>query len=299
MHFLKIAPKLYLIPLEQALPGFTGFIGAWLHKGEKTFLVDVGPAATIPILLNALETLEVRSIDAILLTHIHIDHAGGIGDMVSGFPDTPVVCHAAGIPHLMNPDRLWEGSLKALGPIAEAYGPFRPVSPTLLMDAELFSEHEILPILTPGHSPHHVSYRFGPFLFAGEAGGVFLNFADGDFYLRPATPHRFFLETSVRSIDTLLETPHEMLCYGHFGMTRLTPRVLHAHRHQLFRWADVIRQEMHKDQKDDLDRRCFIRLLAEDPLLAGWKRLEGAVQEREREFLLNSIHGFCRYLETS
>ena len=299
MHLIQITPKLYLIPLDQAIPGFTGFIGAWFYKGEKTFLVDVGPAATIPILLNALETLDVRNIDAILLTHIHIDHAGGIGDMVSEFPDTPVVCHAAGIPHLIDPTRLWEGSLKALGPIAEAYGPIRPVPAVLLMDAEQFSEYEIMPILTPGHSPHHVSYQFGPFLFAGEAGGVFLDFAAGDFYLRPATPHRFFLETSVQSIDTLLATPHEMLCYGHFGMTRQTPRVLHAHRHQLFTWAEVIRQEMQKDQDDDVVRRCLIRLLAEDPLLAGWKRLARVVQEREQEFLYNSIHGFRKYLEIS
>ena len=85
---------------NQDLPGFTSFIGSWIYKGKKTFLVDVGPAATIPVLVKSLEVLEVSHLDAILLTHIHIDHAGGIGDLSLLFPDTPIVCHETGIQHL-------------------------------------------------------------------------------------------------------------------------------------------------------------------------------------------------------
>ena len=79
----ELAKNLWLIPLNYKLTGFTSFIGAWLYKGEKTFVVDVGPAATVPVLLKALDELGVRRLDAVLLTHIHIDHAGGIGDFVS------------------------------------------------------------------------------------------------------------------------------------------------------------------------------------------------------------------------
>ena len=50
MKLIKVAPKLYLVPLDQDLPGFTSFIGAWIYKGKKTFLVDVGPASTVPML---------------------------------------------------------------------------------------------------------------------------------------------------------------------------------------------------------------------------------------------------------
>ncbi len=121
MNIIEIAPKLSLIPLDQDIPGFGSFIGSWLYKGEKTFLVDVGPAATVPLLINALDSLGVKSLDAILLTHIHIDHAGGIGDLASRFPDTPVVCHGSGIPHLRDPSRLWQGSVKTLGDVATGY----------------------------------------------------------------------------------------------------------------------------------------------------------------------------------
>lgn len=299
MYPVKVAPGLYLIPLDQELPGFTDFIGTWLYNGEKTFLVDAGPAATIPKLIKTLEILDVRHLDAILLTHIHIDHAGGIGDLVSRFPETPVVCHSSAIQHLADPARLWEGSLKALGLIARTYGPIRAVPPALLLDAGRFAEYKINPIQTPGHSPHHVSYRFGPFLFAGEAGGVFLKLSDGEFYMRPATPPRFFLETTIKSIDALLATPHDFLCYGHFGMTERTPDLLAAHRSQIFKWAEIIQQQMGNDKGEDFIDSCMRRLLEEDPLLAGWNRLKDDVKERESFFLHNSIRGFVQYLEES
>lgn len=192
MNIIEIAPGLSLIPLDQDIPGFGSFIGSWLYKGEKTFLVDVGPAATVPLLIRALESVGVKSLDAILLTHIHIDHAGGIGDLVSRFPDTPVVCHNSGIPHLSDPSRLWKGSVKTLGDVARSYGPIRAVPGALLRDAAQFHDHGIKCFMTPGHAPHHVSYLIGSYLFAGEAGGCYSELPDGTFCLRPATPPRFF-----------------------------------------------------------------------------------------------------------
>jgi len=303
MDIIEITSELCLIPLAQDLPGFTSFIGSWLYKGEKKFLVDVGPASTVPKLLNALEIMGVQRLDAVLLTHIHIDHAGGAGDFVSYFPDTPILCHSSGIPHLEDPSRLWKGSLKTLGETARAYGPIQPVPPGLLHEAEaghgfhLGSGHEIMPFLTPGHASHHVSYLFDDYLFAGESGGVFCDLPDGRFYLRPATPPRFFMETSIRSIDTLSTVPHKIFCYGHFGMTRNSPQMLETHRRQLFKWADVIREQMRADDGTELVERCMESLLKEDPLLAGWHRMAPDVQKRERTFLHNSIRGFVGYLK--
>lgn len=301
MNIIEITPKLYLIPLDQNLPGFASFIGAWLYKGEKTFLVDVGPSATIPDLLKALEILDIRHPDVILLTHIHIDHAGGAGDIARHFPDTPIVCHKSGIRHLADPSRLWEGSLKTLGQTARAYGPIQPVPQAQLHDAAVFREYGIEPFLTPGHAPHHVSFLSESCLFAGEAGGVFTDLsgtgAFGDWYLRPATPPKFFLEMSIQSIDVLMDIPHDILCYGHFGATRHTPRILDAHKQQIFRWEDIIREQMKLGYETDLADHCIEALLKNDPLLAGWNRLQPDVRERERIFFRNSILGFVGYIK--
>lgn len=302
MRMLDIAPGCRLIPLDPPLAGFTDFIGAWLYRGETTaFLVDVGPASTAPALASALIDLGVRRLAGIFLTHIHIDHAGGVGDLLAHFPDTPVICHPRAMAHLADPARLWEGSLKTLGKTAEAYGPIAAVPENLLAAAEgpfdVGADAPVIPLLTPGHAPHHVSYRFGDVLFGGEAAGVFMDLGDGEIYLRPATPPRFFLETSLKSLETLLAVPHEVYCYGHYGATRRTPELLEAHRRQLHRWADLLRHETGLGDGADLVDRCIAALLANDPLMAAWDRLSSEVQERERGFLRNSVAGFAGYLK--
>lgn len=298
MKPIKTAPSLFLLPLDQPINGFRDFTSAWLYNGEKTILVDVGPSGTVPELLQMLDMLNVRHIDAVLLTHIHIDHSGGIGDVAKRFPDTPIVCHPAAIPHLQDPLRLWEGSLKILGDTARAYGEIRSVPGDRIIDAEQFNDYGIQPVQTPGHAVHHISYVLEDhYLFAGEAGGVFISLSGDNTYLRPATPPRFFLETNVKSIDALLGIPHRLLCYGHFGATTQTPYMLEEHKKQIFQWADIIRDEMARSQEPALLDQCLEKLLAGDERLKNFHQLDSAAQEREKFFLLNSIKGFLQYLE--
>lgn len=295
---IQISPALFLIPLDQDLPGFTTFISAWLYRGEKTFLVDPGPAATIPKLIQSLDRLAVTHLDAVLLTHIHIDHAGGIGDLVGYFPDTPVVCHESAVTHLVDPTRLWEGSLKTLGATAKAYGPIRPVPGDVIVVADRYDEPAVQSIDTPGHAVHHVSYLVEKALFSGEAGGVVHRFTKDRTYMRPATPPRFFLETSIKSIDALMAVPHELLCFGHFGISKESPKILGAHKEQIFKWAEIIRGERAVQPESGIVDHCMARLLQADEHLASWPDMDPLVQARERGFMSNSIRGFLGYFES-
>src|SRR6056297_1613601 len=99
--------------------GFRRFISSWLHRDKRLgFLVDPGPLSTIPHLLAELDKAGVERLDLILLTHIHIDHAGGTGALLDRYPEAKVVCHPDGIPHMIDPAQLWQGSLKVLGDLA-------------------------------------------------------------------------------------------------------------------------------------------------------------------------------------
>ncbi|MFP4041081.1 MAG: MBL fold metallo-hydrolase [Desulfosudaceae bacterium] len=288
------------ITLTPPQDGFQDFICSWILNGEETFLVDPGPAVTSPDLLTALEEIGLKRPDYILLTHIHIDHAGGIGEIATAFPETPVVCHRSARPHLINPERLWQGTLKTLGETGRAYGPISPVPEKQLLSVEDLSAATIKPILTPGHAPHHVSYLTPDgILFVGEAGGVNIDFEGNGEYLRPATPPRFDLETSIASLDRLLAARPETICYGHTSLKTEADQWLRSHREQLFFWKDEIRYEIMKDTAPGLAERCADRICKRDRLLGALPKLPAPVFRRERFFIENSIRGFIGYLSAA
>ena len=294
----KIADELYLITLVPPLSGFHDFIGAWLNRGRPSFLVDVGPSSTAEALLRTLQATDTNHLDYILLTHIHLDHAGAIGEIAEKFPDTPIVCHPEGIPHLVNPARLWEGTLKVLGATGRAYGPIKPVSAGRFISSSQFQSNAIEAVSTPGHSSHHVSYQTDRRLYLGEAGGVCLSLPGHQLYLRPATPPRLFLDQALNSIDTLIAKKPSVACYGHFGLQHDAAEKLARHRHQLLLWERMVKAQLQDDPSGDFIGICRDRLLAEDPLLRGFNHMPPDVQERERAFLANSIRGFLGHLNS-
>jgi glyoxylase-like metal-dependent hydrolase (beta-lactamase superfamily II) len=297
----QLADDLFLIPLTPPRTGFSSFISAWLYRGEITCLIDVGPSSTAPDLLRALQELKIDKPDYILLTHIHLDHAGAIGEIAVAFSQTPIVCHPAAISHLVEPSRLWQGTKKVLGSMALDYGPIKPVAENRLLDATRLHHKLITPILTPGHAAHHLSFQTEKYLFAGETGGVHIALPENRFYLRPATPPKFFLETALQSVDTLIACRAKAICYGHFGIQKDAAKMLKIHRNQLLFWEERIKDEMNHHQAhraEDQVTACLKRLLKEDPLMATFNQLPPDIQKRETYFLKNSISGYIGWLES-
>jgi len=287
---------LYLIKLYPPLTGFDNFIGVWLFKGEKNFIVDVGPAVTSQQLIQALNKLNIDHLDYILLTHIHIDHAGAIGDITAHFPKTPIVCHAKGIPHLADPSRLWEGTLKTLGKTAQKYHPFTPAPSDRFILADQFTSSCVTAIETLGHSPHHVSFHTSDYLFAGEAGGVCLSIKTTGDYLRPASPPRFYFDVYLDSIDRLLLLKPQIIAYGHFGLSDDAQNMLKKHRKQLFFWKEVICDIIKHSSYKNIETDCMERLLERDYLMQGFAMMSEDAKKREYGFLINSIRGFVGFL---
>jgi glyoxylase-like metal-dependent hydrolase (beta-lactamase superfamily II) len=282
--------ELYLIHLPQDLPGFDRFLGAWLLvTSAAAYLVDPGPGVSVPRLIANLEALGVRRLDYVLLTHIHLDHAGGTARLLERYSEAKVFAHPRGRPHLLAPEALWKGSQKVMGEMAHYYGPPLPLSPENL--AEEVSDVEV--IETPGHAPHHVCYRRGKILFAGEAAGVYRE--AGGLYLRPATPPRFFFDLAVESLDRLLSLDLEnaLICHGHYGANWGAAEIIRLHRSQLFLWREVAAEALSREPEEKAWYE-FTRtaLLARDPLLARFSFLSPEVQRREEYFLDNSLEGF-------
>jgi glyoxylase-like metal-dependent hydrolase (beta-lactamase superfamily II) len=297
MAVRQVRDNLYLIDIDQTLEGFRKFISAWLYRvNGATLLVDPGPASTIPSLVERLDELGIRTIDYILLTHIHLDHAGGTGQFLRHFPGAKVNCHPKGIPHMTAPQRLWEESKKVLGKVAEAYGEMAPVPESSISFRERIDLGgvSIEVIETPGHAAHHVSYRVGDILFAGEVGGVYVPLDEG-FHVRPATPPPFqhgIFQDSIAKVATL---DVSLVCLGHYGCRQDTKAIFERSRRQLDFWVNTAENHF-KAGSEAFDEAVLADLIANDPDMAGWHCLPKDIQARERNFCFNSIRGIRGYL---
>ncbi len=182
--------------------------------------------------------------------------------------------------------------------MALAYGPIKPVAGNRLLEANDFHAESVIPIITPGHAVHHVSYRTEKYLFVGEAAGVYVLLPQNTFYLRPATPPTFFLDIALKSLDSLIACQPNAICYAHFGINEDAAKMLKIHRNQLLLWEKLIENEMNNCGSKDPVNACMQRLMEEDPLIAAFAQLAPNVRERERYFLQNSISGYMGYLES-
>ncbi|MBI5442239.1 MAG: MBL fold metallo-hydrolase [Deltaproteobacteria bacterium] len=282
---------LVLVDLDLPREGVRRFIAPWvLRRGTAVLLVDPGPRATVPVLLDALQELGVARLDGILLTHIHIDHAGGAGLLLERFPGAAVVCHPKGIPHLADPTRLWEGSRKVLGDLAEAYGEIAAVPQESLIFGEALElgAWRVSALETPGHAAHHASYVVGDVVFGGEVAGMRYELPSG-VYQRPATPPVFYPDVYRASIDRVAGVGAAHLCLGHYGLAERPAEVLEVAREQIEIWTAVAARCC--GVEEGADEAILHELLETDRHFARLRELPPDIQVRERYFARNSIAG--------
>ncbi len=284
-----------LIPIDLGLEEFKGFFCSYLLKGKHTYLIDVGPRAGARSLLRGLKELGAKDIDYVLLTHIHIDHGGAIQEILDTYPNAKVVCHQMGVEFLCDPDRIWGPSQKVLKKRAMEYGKPGIAPRSRVLGHREVEFEDVLILETPGHAPHHLSFVTDEEIFSGEAGGNHF-IVDGHHYLRPATPPRFLWDVAVRSVELLASTNKETICYAHCGKATGAQGLLHEFRDQLYYWKDVIAGVLRQGVEDHVGE-SIERLIEEDYRLRGFKSMPKIVQEREREFITNSVNGFIGYLK--
>ncbi|MDO4988831.1 MAG: MBL fold metallo-hydrolase [Synergistes sp.] len=295
----KIFDGFYRINLPIARGGFESFLDGWLicdEKRNQTILVETGPASVVPGLLRQLEAMNIAKIDYLIYTHIHLDHAGGAGQFAAAHKETKILAPEKGRKHLTDPSKLIEASKVSLGSLYETYG-----APVPLPCEALISDGEIggLTVIdTPGHSPHHSSYIYEiggkKILFAGEAAGCWYRFDDGDVFMRPATPHKFYYDTAMASLEKLTHyTNVDIVCFPHSGYLADASEVFETAIAQMKLWLEIL-SDVPKDlSPDDLLR----TLRAKDPVLAKLGKLPEEVRKREEHFIKQSAKGFMGWIQ--
>ena len=244
-----------------------------------------------------IEQRGINQVDYVWLTHLHIDHAGGLAPFLERFPAARAVAHAKGLAHLIDPSKLWEGSLATLKEKALAYGPIEPVAPERLIPHDALSMEGLTILETPGHAPFHLSFCYEDLLFAGESAGVYLPLGD-QIYLRPPTPPRFFFEQTVGSVDRMLLLKDQPIYFGHAGSHPSSQKMLKLYREQLYLWKEII-AEIFKSNPEDVLKRSLETLLEKDPLLKYFHQLEATGPGKGKVFYGQQHCRVCGLSENS
>ncbi|ADU94053.1 MBL fold metallo-hydrolase [Geobacillus sp. Y412MC52] len=227
---LDLGRRISLIDLyDLRMPQRTG---TYVLHEENLAIVETGPSPSVPHLLAGLKALHIDpgEIRYIIVTHIHLDHAGGAGLLLQHCPNAMVVVHPKGKRHLADPSRLIAGAKAVYGAQFESlFDPILPVPEERLIvkedgeTLELSAERTLVFYDTPGHANHHVSIydSYSRGVFTGDTIGVFypqLQEAGLTFCLPSTSPNQFDPEAMKQSAARLEELRPERIYFGHFGM---------------------------------------------------------------------------------
>jgi glyoxylase-like metal-dependent hydrolase (beta-lactamase superfamily II) len=246
--------------IDTKMHGYPGITGAFVLAGDKTALVETGPKSAVENVIAGLEDLGVDSLDWIVVTHIHLDHAGAAGTLAKKFDTARVAVHEVGAPHLVDPTKLWSSAARIYGDDMERlWGGIDPIPEDrihVLNDGDRIDlgGRTIEAVETPGHAYHHHAYvddATGT-VFVGDALGVRLQDVGG--VIRPATPPpEFHLTKAIDSIRRIQKLKPADVCLTHFGPSESDiDAVCEEAVDSLERWGEWIRGA--RNTTKDLDQ---------------------------------------------
>ena len=288
-----------VIEIDTRLGGWERVTAGYLIEGDAPVLVETGSQSSVPALLAQLENIGLAADDlaGVVVTHIHLDHAGGVGDVARAFPKATVYVHPKGARHLADPTRLVDSAARVYGPLLDSlYGRLDPTPSErihVLEDGEtvrVSANRSLVAIDSPGHAKHHLGLHdsLSGVLFAGDAVGVKLPDAG---VLRPSTPPPDFdLTSALHSLQRFAERRPTALALAHYGLLAEPLDILDEADGTLRHWADVAESAYRKGE--DIAAALAAEFASD---------LDGVSEEqREKLEVMNGVHsnaaGFRRWL---
>jgi glyoxylase-like metal-dependent hydrolase (beta-lactamase superfamily II) len=237
--------------IDTRMAGYAGITAGYLIRGDRPCLVETGTAPSAPVVRDALAALGIGAGDlaTVVVTHIHLDHAGGAGDIAAMFPAAQIVVHQRGARHLADPSKLMAGARMVYGRALERlFGVLAPVPAERIValddtgTVDLGAGRRLDSHYAPGHAKHHVGLVDSDTgdLYTGDAAGVYLP-DTGD--VRPATPPPDFdLETALASLRKFAALRPSRLMFSHYGPVAQVDETLDRSAEEINVWVEQTRQ---------------------------------------------------------
>lgn len=293
--------------IDTQMHGRSGITGTFLVRGERTALIETGPKSSVEHVVRGLEDAGVDSLDWIVVTHIHLDHAGAAGTLAELHPEAKIAVHTVGAPHLVDPSKLWSSASRIYGDeMDRLWGGIDPIPEGrihVLADGDRIDLGGTVleAVETPGHASHHhaiLDHSSGA-LYLGDALGVRLPDVGS---IRPATPPpEFDLETCIASIERIRSLKPASLVFTHFGPADKGEEPLgiegacDAAIEALNRWAGYVKDA--RRDTGDLDEAAAAVKVAAEKDLAGTVSSEAVDRMEQTTSYWMNTWGYMRYMD--
>jgi glyoxylase-like metal-dependent hydrolase (beta-lactamase superfamily II) len=268
-------------------------------KGEKTLIVETGPTSSIPRLMLGLKELDVGldEIDYVALSHIHIDHGGGVGTLIKNLPNAKIIVHPKGFQHLKDPTKLWKSSQETLGYVAELFGRPEPVSEERIIVADegaVFDLGEDLFLRTlgaVGHATHSLGFyeQLNGGLFPGDAAGAYFPEFNAVF---PTTPPPFRPDMALVSLEKFIKLKPKVLYYSHFGEASEAVKRLIEYYDLIKMWLNIVQEDLHRGLSSDI---IWEHIVCQDENVQRVLADLNANQINRKALIENSLQGFIEF----
>ena len=292
--------------IDSRMAGYEGITSTYVILGSRPCLIETGTATSAPVVVDALTSLGIGANDlaSIVVTHIHLDHAGGVGDIAEAYPSARVVVQERGARHLADPERLVASARRVFGEAMDRlFGELRPTEVGRI-DAigesgrvDLGDGRHLEVFANPGHASHHIGLLDSQTadLYTGDAAGVYVpQTAD----VRPATPPPDFdLALTLDSIAMMRDRAPQRLLFSHFGPVTNVEETLDASVAELHDWVDTVRRA--RGQSPDLDHAVLMVRERDRERHAAFYADPGLVERfEELSSVQAQVTGISRWLDS-
>ena len=306
--------------IDTAMSGYSGITAAYAILGDRPCLVETGTATSAPVVREALAGLGVGAGDlaTIVVTHIHLDHAGGVGDLAAAYPQARIVVQDTGARHLADPSRLMASARRVFGPAMDSlFGELLPTASERIDTigdvgaVDLGGGRRLEAHHTPGHARHHLGLvdSVTGDLYVGDAAGLYIPpedassqtglGADGAMgVMLPGTPPPDFdLDLALSSLRRLDDLRARRLLFSHYGPITAVSDALERAQEELRVWVGIVRDARSEEAFDldhalamvrDRTRERYATLLARPEVAAKFEALSSSAA---------NVAGIARWLE--
>ncbi|MBI4188404.1 MAG: MBL fold metallo-hydrolase [Chloroflexi bacterium] len=298
----EVAENIYMI--DDNLYSIPEFGSVYLINEEKKALIDTGPTPSANVVLEGIKEAGVSpgDIDYLIVTHIHLDHAGGAGFLIRNMPKAQAVVHHRGARHLIDPTRLVSSALAAQDRVDEGMVKQTEVVPIAAErvksvyegDTIKLGERQTLRIIdAPGHAPHELcvyeSRDNG--LFTGDAAGICVG--DHKALIMVNAPPSFDLESSRATVRKLMELQASRIYYAHFDMATDAKQKLQWALDTLNLWDDIAGQALRYHRFNEAEERLMAQAYDTlEPIKEKWPLVYEYMAKHDAPM---SIGGFLKY----